>query len=447
MKLLFLSDNFPPEVNAPATRTFEHCRYWAKRGIDVTVITCNPNFPQGKIYDGYKNKLYQKEIIDGITVIRVWSFMAPNVGMFKRVFDFLSYAIMAFIVGLFQKTDLIIATSPQLFTAVAGRWLSFFKRKPWIMEVRDMWPESIKSVGVNTGGRWIFKRLEILEKSLYRAADEIVVVTDSFKEIIAKKGIRARKIDVIKNGVMLNNFLPMPKDTGLIKELNLEGKFIVGYLGTHGMAHALDFIVKSASKIEDKKIHLLLIGDGAKKDELLKLKADLNVNNITFLPFQAKSDINRYISILDVALVNLKKSEVFKSVIPSKIFENAAMQKPILLGVEGESKKIIDSYGAGVSFEPENEEDFLLKLKMISENPERFKEYQKNCAKLAKDFDRNYLAEKMLAYIKEFSRLPQPVKRPQPVVVAEAVSAVDYSKIERGRKHLRTKVFKKKEAV
>ena len=231
----------------------------------------------------------------------------------------------------------------------------------------------------------------------------------------------------------------MPKDTDLIKELNLEGKFIVGYLGTHGMAHALDFIVKSAPKIKDKKVHLLFIGDGAKKQDLVQLKEELQVDNITFLPFQAKSDIKRYISILDVALVNLKKSEVFKSVIPSKIFENAAMQKPILLGVEGESKDIIDSYGAGLSFEPENEADFLLKLKMISENPEGYQQYKENCAKLANDFDRNYLAEKMLGYIKEFSRLPQPVKNPQPVVVAEAVTEVDYSKLERKRKPRRAK--------
>ncbi len=408
MKILFLCDNFPPEVNAPATRTYEHCKQWVKRGTEVTVITCNPNFPQGKIYEGYENKLYQKEIIDGITVIRVWSFMAPNTGLFKRVFDFLSYAIMAFIVGLFQKSDLIVATSPQLFTAVAGRWLSFFKRTPWVMEVRDLWPESIKSVGVDAGGRWVFKQLEYLEKSLYRAADKIVVVTDSFKRIISKKGINPYKIDVVKNGVLPEKFQPVAKDSSLIKELALEGKFVIGYLGTHGMAHALDFILRSAKKIKDPNVHILFIGDGARKESLIELHADLDLKNVTLLPSQPKDVISRYISILDVALVNLKKSVVFESVIPSKIFENASMRKPILLGVEGESKEIIDEYGAGLSFEPENETDFLEKLARLTEDKNLIADLQDGCTSLAADFDRKRLAVNMLRYLEEFGGEMQP---------------------------------------
>ena len=138
MKILFLTDNFPPEVNAPATRTFEHCTEWVKQGAEVTVITCFPNFPKGKIYEGYKNKLYQKESINGITVIRVWSFMAANKGVIKRLLDFNSYAIMSFFVGIFCRTDLIIGTSPQFFTAISAFFLSLFKRKPWVMEVRDI---------------------------------------------------------------------------------------------------------------------------------------------------------------------------------------------------------------------------------------------------------------------------------------------------------------------
>ena len=147
MKILFLTDNFPPEVNAPATRTYEHCREWIRQGAEVTVITCTPNFPQGKVYKGYTNKPYQQEMMDGIHVIRVWSYITANEGFIKRTLDYISFSVTSFLAGLFQQADIIIATSPQFFTALSGRTLSFWKRKPWIMEVRDLWPESIKTVG------------------------------------------------------------------------------------------------------------------------------------------------------------------------------------------------------------------------------------------------------------------------------------------------------------
>ena len=147
MKILFLTDNFPPEVNAPATRTFEHCREWVKAGHDVTVITCFPNYPQGKVYPGYTNSLCKTECMDGIKVVRVWSYMTANKGFIKRIIDFISFSVTSFFAGLFRECDIIVATSPQFFTALSGRTLGFFKRKPWIMEVRDLWPDSIKAVG------------------------------------------------------------------------------------------------------------------------------------------------------------------------------------------------------------------------------------------------------------------------------------------------------------
>ena len=152
MKILFLSDNFPPEVNAPASRTYEHCKEWVKQGIDVTVITCFPNFPEGKLYLGYRNKLIQKEVIDGIQVIRIWSYITSNEGFIRRTMDYISFGIFSFSIGLFIRNDLIVATSPQFFTALFGRKLAFWRRKPWVMEVRDLWPESIKNVGALKDG-------------------------------------------------------------------------------------------------------------------------------------------------------------------------------------------------------------------------------------------------------------------------------------------------------
>lgn len=394
MNILFLTDNFPPEVNAPASRTYDHCREWIKKGANVTVITCAPNFPKGKVYDGYKNKLYQTEVIDGIKVIRVWSYIAANKGFLKRTLDYISYSITSFFAGLFVKTDLIIATSPQFFTALTGRTLHFWKMKPWIMEIRDLWPESIKTVGAMNDNLFI-RYFDWEEMRCYRSAKNLVVVTDSFKKKLISRGIEESKIYVVKNGVNKELFTPIPKDEELINKLGLQGKKVIGYIGTHGMAHKLDFIIKCAKHLEGKtNYHFLFLGNGAERENLVKLKEELNCTNVTMLESVSKQEVKRYISILDICLINLKKSELFTSVIPSKIFENAAMQIPILMGVEGEAKEIVEKYNAGVCFEPENEQDFISKLNML--NDEAFyNNCKKGCANLAVDFDRKNLASNM----------------------------------------------------
>ena len=401
MKILFLTDNFPPEVNAPATRTYEHCKEWVAQGAEVTVITCFPNFPKGEVYEGYRNQWRKEETIDGIRVIRVWTYISANKGFLKRTLDYVSFGLMATIHSWWVKADLIVATSPQFFTALGGYSSSILKRKPWVMEVRDLWPESIKAVGAMQEDSKVLHWLERLELKLYRHARKVVVVTDAFKTNITTRGIDLAKVEVIKNGVHAAQFEPMSRDTSLEKQLGLQGKFVVGYIGTHGMAHKLDFILEAAAKVTNPAIHFLFLGDGAEKQRLLALKEQLCLLNVTMLPFVPKAEVKHYISLTDVALVPLKKSDTFKTVIPSKIFENAAMQKPILLGVEGESKAIIEQYGAGLCFEPENEMDFLTQLERLASDAQLYTEKQKGCALLANDFDRQKLAIQLLSVLKE----------------------------------------------
>lgn len=394
MRILFLTDNFPPEVNAPATRTYEHCKEWVKQGAQVTVITCTPNFPEGKVYKGYRNKWIQHEDMDGIHVIRVWTYITANEGFFKRILDYLSFMIASFLAGTTVKTDIIVATSPQFFTAIAGRWLSFWKRKPWVMEIRDLWPESITAVGASKR-TLIIRFFEWLEKRMYRSARKLVVVTDAFAQtLMDKHHIAPEKIAVVKNGANLDLFKPQVKNVDLLKKLGLEDKVVIGYIGTHGMAHALDFVLKTAKQIEHTNYHFLLIGAGAKRKELLELKDTLALSNVTMLESVSKQEVKEYISILDIGLVNLKKSDTFKSVIPSKIFELAAMHKPILLGVEGESAAIINNYGVGLTFEPENSTDLINCL--LAMQTKEFKYDQ-----LLQDFDRKNLAVKMLNFLKD----------------------------------------------
>jgi hypothetical protein len=404
MKLLFLSDNFPPESNAPASRTYEHCREWVKEGVDVTVITCNPNFPYGKVYEGYKNKLYQSEMIDGIKVIRVWSYMAENKGAMKRIFDYLSYAFSAIIAGLFVKTDLIVATSPQLFTALAGCVVGKIRRKPWIFELRDLWPEGIKDTGAIKNKK-ILDFLFKFELCLYRKSDFVITVTKGLKENLVSRGIEASKIDIVTNGANLELFQPKDKNQKILHQLGLEDKFIFGYIGTHGLAHGLEFIVDCISEIKDERIHFLFIGTGAKKAAVVSLANKLQLNNVTFLDPVAKNEVADYISVIDVALIPLTKTDIHASLIPSKIFESASMLKPILLGVEGEAKDIVERNNAGLAFEPENKKEFLEGVHKISSDNELYNEFQKGCSELAKEFDRKILASKMLTILNQLKEV------------------------------------------
>lgn len=402
MRILFLTDNFPPETNAPATRTYEHCLKWISMGYKVTVITCFPNFPKGKVFEGYTNKLYQKENINGIRVIRVWSYISENSGFAKRIIDYVSFCLTSFLFGLFVKTDLIIATSPQFFTAISGRMLSFFKKIPWVMEVRDLWPDSIAAVGSMNKSSKPFKIFKKIEHFLYLSALKIIVVTDSFKKYLIKEHqIKPEKVGVIKNGVLVSNFKSSESNDVLaLKEsLGLENKIIISYIGTHGLAHGLEFILESISKISNPNLHFLFVGDGAEKQNLLEYSKTLDSHNFTFLDSVTKNEIPLFLDISDYSLVNLKKSDEFKNVIPSKIFENIAMYKPILLGVEGESKELIEKYKIGVAFEPENTQSFINAISEIQKTNEE--DFIGNCDKMLNDFNRNEIAEKMINYLLE----------------------------------------------
>ena len=400
MRILFLTDNFPPEINAPATRTYEHCVKWVELGYQVTVITCFPNFPNGKVFDGYKNRFFKKESIDGIDVIRVWSYISENKGFISRIIDYISYSFTSVIAGFFVKTDIIVATSPQFFTAISGRLLSFFKGKPWIMEVRDLWPDSIVAVGSMSEKSKAFKILKRIEHHLYLNAKKIIVVTDSFKNYLTEKHlIPSEKIGVFKNGVLINNFKKIESERLLKfrKSLGLENKIVISFLGTHGLAHGLRFILDSISKIEDTKYHFLFVGDGSEKQNLLEYSKTLDSHNFTFLESVSKNEMPLYIDISDYSLVNLKKSNEFKNVIPSKIFENIAMYKPILLGVEGESKELIERYKVGISFEPENTESFINAISEIEQI--NHEDFIVNCDKMLKDFNRNEIANNIINFI------------------------------------------------
>ena len=402
MKTLFLSHYFPPEVNAPASRTFDHCREWVKSGDHVTVITCFPNHPAGKLYPGYKNKLYQKDENSGIRLLRVWTYITANEGFLKRTLNYVSFMLSAIIASLFVgKHDVVVSTSPQFFNGLAGYFVSRFKRTPWILEIRDLWPESIVAVGAITNPR-VIKMLEWIELFCYRKADKIVVVTDSFREFIEQKGIPSEKIEVIKNGVDLTLFDDSVSGEELAGRLGVSGKFVAAYVGTHGMAHHLETILEAAELLSHRDdIRFLMVGSGARKAALQEKCNSMGLSNVVMVDQLPKEDMPKVWDITDASLVLLKRSDLFKTVIPSKIFESMAMGTPIILGVEGEVESLIRKAGSGICIEPENSEELANAVVELADSKERSSQLgSAGKSVVAAQFNRVILADRFRTLIR-----------------------------------------------
>jgi len=400
LHILFLTDNFPPESNAPASRTFEHCREWVRAGHQVTVITCAPNFPKGKVFGGYRNKLWQQEKMAGIRVIRVWSYITANEGFVKRILDYQSFMLSATLAAPFVRgVDVVVGTSPQFFTACAAYLVSRMKRIPFVFELRDMWPESIKAVGAMKDSAAI-RILERIEMFLYRKAARIVTVTHAFKDTLINRGIDGTKVDVVTNGVDLSHFAPQAKDAELVQQLGLQGMFVAGYIGTHGMAHALETLLEAAQILQKtpgaENVRLLFLGDGARKQDLESQARAMGLCNVLFLDSVPKVQVVRYWSLLDVSVIHLRKTDLFTTVIPSKLFECMGMGLPVLHGVAGESADIVQREQVGEVFESENAQQLVAGLMRMRDQSDTFATYQRNGLAAAKRYDRKDLAQTML---------------------------------------------------
>jgi len=402
MHLLFLTHYFPPEVNAPASRTYEHCRIWAKE-IDVTVITNFPNHPDGKLFPGYKNKLLQKEKMDGIEVIRLLTFITPNEAFLLRTLNYIWFMLAALFYVVFSglKFDVVIATTPQFFCGLAGKYISLIKKKPFILELRDLWPDSIVAVGA-LKNKTVISFLEKMEVRLYKAADKIISVTKSFKTDLEKKGIEGEKIEIIYNGADLDLFKEFYKISNTELDNYLNGGLKVGYIGTIGMAHGSEIFIKTAEELKDKDVKFIIVGSGAEREKLEMQIKNRKLDNIRIFPLQPKGEIPSIINKLDLFCVHLKRNKLFETVIPSKMFEGMVMKKPVLIGVRGEARTIVEESECGLFFEPENFKDMADKILLYKNNPEKMLLHGMNGYNLViKNFNRGILAEQFLNIIRK----------------------------------------------
>jgi len=398
MRILFLSDNFPPETNAPATRTFEHTRRWVKAGVKVTVVTTQPNFPAGRLFPGHRNRLIQREWLEGVEVIRVWTYITANEGFLRRTLDYLSFMVTGFLAGLFlPRPDVIVSTSPQFFTACAAWVLSVFKWRPFVFELRDLWPDSILAVGAMRQSAAI-RALKRLEYFLYRRAARIVSVTNSFKTVLSGNGVPAEKIAVVRNGTDLAGFTPGPKPEDLLDKHGLRDRFVAAYIGTIGMAHGLGTILDAAERMKARRdIAFLLLGDGAERAQLEREARERGLDNVVFAGSVGKADVVRYWRLADAALVLLRDRPVFRHVLPSKMFEAMATETPIVLGVLGESAELLESAGAGIVIQPESPQALEAALVRLAGDRAAAAEMgRKGRRSVETDFNRDKLAAMML---------------------------------------------------
>ena len=404
MRVVFFSHYFSPEGNAPASRTYEHCKRWVEAGHQITVVTCAPNVPDGVVYEGYKNRLWpQRETIDGIDVIRIWTYLAANSGNSKRILNYASYMFSAVLCFLFfcRRPNLIIATSPQFFCGWAGTIASWLKWCPFILEIRDIWPESIVTVGALKKSSLLVRILERLEKWMYRSANHIVTVGKGYQENVLSKVDVGDRISVVTNGVDLDVFSPQEPSSEFRQQHGLSDHFVCSYVGTIGMAHGLNVVVRAAEILKSMQrndVKFCLVGDGAQREKIEQDAIESDVKDmIRFTGRLPKSDMPMVLASSDCLLIHLKKTDLFATVIPSKIFEAMAMERPLVMGVQGESADIVKDGGAGIAMESDNAQqlvDAVLALK--DDNELRNRLCTNGRQFVGQQYTRDSLAKKML---------------------------------------------------
>ncbi len=349
-------------MGAPSARTYEHARHWVRMGHEVTVITGFPNHPTGIIRPEYRGYFIKRESVDGIDLLRTWIYCAANRGFLRRILNFLSFFFSSFLLGAIRtgRPDLIVGTSPQFFCAVSAYLLSLLKRVPFVFEVRDIWPQSAIELGV-LRNRLVIRVLEAIEMHLYRRAALIVIVAESTREYLIEKGVDPGRIAIIPNGID-DGYLASATATAeeVRRETGLEDKFIVSYIGTHGMSHALGVVLQAAARLrDDRSIHFLFIGEGAEKARLKAQARELNLSNVTFIDEQPREKLLAYYRASDVSLAPLKRLPIFRKVLPSKLFELMGAGCPVICSVEGEAARLVAASEAGVCIEPEKVEPLV----------------------------------------------------------------------------------------
>ena len=363
-------------MGAPAGRAAELSRLWAEDGHEVTVLTGFPNHPTGIVPPKYRHKLRQlvaRETYHGVNVVRTWLLPFPNRKAYERMLNYSSFCISAAAAGLFlHQPDVVIATSPQLLVGLSGWWLARCNGVPFVFEVRDLWPESLAAVGVSDQNSPLHRSLAKIAGFLYRSCDRLVVVTPAFKDyLVEHRRVPDEKIFVVENGVETSLFSRLTPNAALRRALGAEDKFVVSYIGTMGNAHGLETLLEAATLLRETapEVLFLLVGEGAEKARLVSLAHSRGLTNVRFVGQQPREKIPAYITASDACLVLLKKSELFKTVLPTKLLEFMSCARPVILGVDGYARRVMEQANAGIFITPEDSVALADAVVHLAQNP------------------------------------------------------------------------------
>ncbi len=359
MKILFLTQYCPPEVGAPQNRIFEFAKQLKKFNHEVTILTAMPNYPKGEIFEGYRGKKVVLEEIDGIKIVRTSIYATKDKSFTKRLRNYLSFTFSSVLTGskYIDKQDAIITESPPLFLGWSGYILAKRKKAKFIFNVSDLWPESAVKLDM-LHNKLLIKLSTWLEEFCYKKAHAVTGQTQGIVDNIVSRGFDKNKVHLITNGVDTEFFKRENRDEEFRKELGIDNKFAICYAGIHGIAQGLEVIIESADILRDyKDIQFLFFGDGPEKETLINMVKEKGLNNVTFMPVQSKPKMPRIIASMDATIIPLKRLDLFKGALPSKMFEALSSELPIILAVEGEAEKLIKSAGAGITVEPENSKE------------------------------------------------------------------------------------------
>lgn len=351
MRILVVSQWFPPEAGGGPARFLETSRVWQERGHEVLVLAGLPNWPTGRIHDGYRRRPVVRETYGGVPVLRVPLIPARNEGAARRLVNHGSFVLTASVLGLAERwrPDVVVATSPPLFAPLAGLLLARAAKAPMVLDVRDLWPDSIYALS-HLRGSVVRAGLERLERFLYRSAAAVAAVTSGLSEVIRTRG--ARTVATIPNGVDLDAFAPRPAEPAARELLGGDGGFVVMYAGTLGLAHGLDLAVEAAERLSDEGVRFVFAGDGADRPRLERMTERKRLRNVSFVPVQPREQMPALYAAADVCLVSLRPEPLFASALPSKIFEIMGCARPMIAAVEGEAADVIGRAGAGVVTAP-----------------------------------------------------------------------------------------------
>lgn len=405
MRILYVSQYFPPEIGAPAARVHELSREWVAAGHEVTVLTAFPHHPTGIKRPEDRGVLERRERIDGIDVLRTYVYAAPNRGTVRRMASYASFMISAMALGELRlsRPDVVIATSPQLLCGAAGEYLSRALEAPFVFEVRDLWPESILAVEA-MGENAVFRGLKRLARRLYHRSVRIVTVGEGYRRGIHDLyGIPLEKISVVPNGIDTSLFKPGPRENEVRRDRGWDGRFVLLYLGTHGMAHALDKVLEAARRLQDEPKYLFaFVGEGAEKGALVQKAAEWRLPNVEFIDPQPKARVPLYYSACDIGLVTLRDTPLFQEVLPSKIFEMFGMERPVLLGVGGEARRLVESAEAGEYVAPQNVDAMVAAIRRLSTDPAGLDAMgRRGRAHVLEHYDRRALAARYITLLEE----------------------------------------------